>query len=81
MDMDTVRIQPRTPRLQHDTEEVELSLLGEDERRQAAFGASENDSARAGRAKRPMSTKDKRSMGLLCILCEFSCLGHESEYH
>ena len=78
MDMDTVRIQPRTPRLQHDTEEVELSLLGEDERRQAAFGVPENGSARASRAKRPMSTKDKRSMGLLCILCGFSCHGHEN---
>ena len=76
--MDTVRIQPRTPRLQHDTEEVELSLLGEDERRQAAFGVPENGSARASRPKRPMSTKDKRSMGLLCILCKFTCHRHQN---
>ena len=75
--MDNVRIQPRTPRQgPHDTEEVELTLLEEDEQRQAAFGASDDDSARGGRPKRPMSTKDKRSMGLLCILCAFSCRHH-----
>ena len=75
--MDTVSIQPRAPRQgPYDTEEVELTLLEEDERRQAAFGVSDGDSVRAGRPKqkRPMSTKDKRSMGLLCTLCEFlSC--------
>lgn len=81
--MDTVRIQPRTPRLQHDTEEVELSLLGEDERRQAAFGVPDGDSAGAVRVKGPMSNRDKRSMGLLCVLCEFSCHSHGdvTDYH
>ena len=72
--MDTVRIQPRTPKQgAHDTEEVELTLLEEDEQRQAAVGVSDGGPTRAGRPKPPMSTKDKRSMGLLCILCEFSC--------
>jgi hypothetical protein len=72
--MDTVRIQPRTSRQgAHATEEVELTLLEEDEQRQAAVGVLDDDYARAGRPKRPMSTQDKRSMGLLIILCEFPC--------
>lgn len=73
--MDNVRIQPRTPRQgAHDTE-VELTLLEEDEQRQASVGVldDEGDSARATRPKRPMSTKDKRAMGLLITLCEFTC--------
>ena len=72
--MDTVRIQPRTPRQgAHDTEEVELTLLEEDEQRQAAIGVSNDDSARTSRSARSMSTRDKRSMVLLIILCEFTC--------
>ena len=72
--MDTVRIQPRTPRQgAHDTQEVELTLLGEDEQRQAAVGVSNDDSAGLSRSARPMSTRDKRSMGLLITLCEFTC--------
>ena len=75
--MDTVRIQPRTPRQgAHDTEEIELALLEEEEQSQAAVGISDDSSARAGRSRRPMSTRDKRSMGLLCVLCEFSCHYH-----
>jgi len=70
--MDTVRVQPRTHRQSaHDTDEVELTLLGEDEQRQAAVGVSNGDSVRMDRQKLPMSAKDKRSMGLLCTLCEF----------
>ena len=76
--MDTVRIQPRTPRLgAHDIEEIEFALL-EEEQSQAAVGVSDDSSARAGRSKRPMSTRDKRSMGLLCVLCEFSCHYHRN---
>jgi len=72
--MDTVRVQPRTHRHSvHDTDDVELTLLEEDEQRQAAVGVSNGDSVRMGRQKLPMSTKDKRSMGLLCTLCEFPC--------
>lgn len=72
--MDTVRIQPRTPRQgARDTQELELTLLEEDEQRQAAVGVSDGDSARTSRSTRPMSTKDKRSMGLLITLCEFTC--------
>lgn len=78
--MDTVRIQPRTPRQgAHDTQEVELALLEEDERRQAAVDVSDDDSARARRSKRPISTRDKRSMGLLIILCELTCHYRVSE--
>lgn len=72
--MDTVRIQPRTPRQgTHDTQEIELTLLEEDEQRQAAVGVSDHESARTRQSTRPMSGKDKRSMGILIILCEFTC--------
>ena len=73
--MDTIRIQPRTPRQgTHDTQEVELSLLEENEQRQAAVGFPDDDDfTGASRLKRPMSTRDKRSMGLLIVLCEFHC--------
>ena len=72
--MDTVRVQPRTPRRPTpDMEEVELTLLEEDEQRQAAVGVSDGGPAMAGRPKPPMSAKDKRSMFLLCILCESPC--------
>ena len=75
--MDTVRIQPRTPRQgAHDTQEVELTLLEEDEQRQAAVGISNDNSTGTSRIKRPMSTRDKRSMGLLIILCEFEFTCH-----
>jgi hypothetical protein len=74
--MDTVRIQPRTPRQgAHDTPDVELTLLEEDEQRRAAVGVSNDDSAWASRSTRSMSTRDKRSMGLLITLCEFTCHG------
>jgi hypothetical protein len=74
--MDTVRIQPRIPRQgAHDTEEIEHALL-EEEQSQAAVGVSDDSSARAGRSRRPMSTRDKRSKGLLCVLCGFSCHYH-----
>lgn len=76
--MDTVRVQPRTPRRPtHDMEEVELTLLEEDERRQAAVGVADDGPAMAGRPKPPMSAKDKRSMILLCVLCESPCCHRE----
>lgn len=51
--------------LNGDEEELELSLLGEEERREAAFGA-EGDGIEDG--KRPISLKDKKAMVLLCVL-------------
>lgn len=72
--MDTVRVQPRAPRRSiHGTDEVELTLLEEDEQLQAAVGVSGDDSARVDRPKLPMSARDKRSMVLLCILCKIPC--------
>jgi len=49
-----------------DEDEVELSLLGEQERRQAALGV---DSADVEKPRVPLSTKDKKAMALLIILC------------
>ncbi|KAF9787012.1 MFS general substrate transporter [Thelephora terrestris] len=68
--MDNVRIQPRTPRQgMHDTE-LELTLLEEDEQRQASVGVlnDDGDSTRTPRPKRAMSTKDQRAMSLLITL-------------
>jgi hypothetical protein len=47
---------------------VELSLLGDDERRQAAEGLDSDDVDYT--AKHPVSAKDKRAMVLLCVLCK-----------
>ncbi|CAL1696730.1 unnamed protein product [Somion occarium] len=80
--LESIRILPRTPKTPRSThrwtsqdgeplDEVELSLLGEDERRQAAEGASLDDElehfTHAG-AHKPMSAKDKRAIILLVIL-------------
>ncbi|KAH9026321.1 acetyl-coenzyme A transporter 1-domain-containing protein [Lactarius deliciosus] len=76
--LDGVQITPRTPRstrLNHEdadtdyvvgggsAEEVEMSLLGEDERRSADAGFAEYADHKA-----PLSSEDKRAMALLCIL-------------
>lgn len=69
--LNSIHITPRTPissrviGIDGEEEDVELSLLGEDERRQAAFGAEGE-----GIDKRPISLKDKKAMALLCVLCE-----------
>jgi PAT family acetyl-CoA transporter-like MFS transporter 1 len=48
-----------------DAEEgVELSLLGEEERREALRGVENIPT------KRPIGAKDKRGMVLLCVLCK-----------
>jgi hypothetical protein len=69
-------ISPRTPvaRPPHptqnsnaDSEGVELSLLGEAERRQAAAGLDEDEVD--CNSKRSVSSKDKRAMIPLCVLC------------
>jgi PAT family acetyl-CoA transporter-like MFS transporter 1 len=79
--LDSVQITPRTPRFarrKHDdvdadyvvrsgsTEEVEMSLLAEDERRRADAGFEEYADAKH---KAPLSSEDKRAMALLCTLC------------
>jgi hypothetical protein len=67
-------INPRTPRgnrsFGYDTteeDEVELTLLGEEERRQAALGLEEARESKE--VKRPLSARDKRAMVLLSVLC------------
>jgi hypothetical protein len=76
--LDGIFISPRTPGARPprppqngnaDSEEVELSLLGEAERRQAAAGLDEDDEVDYN-AKRPVSSKDKQAMILLCVLCK-----------
>ncbi|KAF5356065.1 hypothetical protein D9756_004015 [Leucocoprinus leucothites] len=63
------------PREIEDVEEdVELSLLGEDERRQAGQGLEDDVLPPRSAGKKPMSTKDKRAMVLLCILCSIPFL-------
>lgn len=81
--LNAIHIAPRTPKTPRtpwtgrddsdDTTEVELSLLGEDERRQAALGLGETEEQgypSESELKRPLSNKDKRGMVLLVILCE-----------
>jgi hypothetical protein len=82
--LDSIQIQPRTPRtarypredddVVNDTNEVELSLLNEHERRNGVqddgFGGLEGVAA-SGKIKRRVSDEDRRSIVLLCILCAF----------
>lgn len=68
--LNSIHISPRTPKSPkpprmglNDAEEgVELSLLGEEERREALRGVEDISS------KRPIGAKDKRGMVLLCVL-------------
>lgn len=78
----TPRFSPRTPKSSvyrkfeagldglDEEDEAELTLLGEDERRQYAAGLEDG----FGSIKRtqPVSAEDKRAMVLLCVLCAFS---------
>lgn len=68
----SIHISPRTPKIPREIEDVEedveLSLLGEDERRQAGQGLEDDVLPPRSAGKKPMSTKDKRAMVLLCIL-------------
>ncbi|KAJ7480190.1 acetyl-coenzyme A transporter 1-domain-containing protein [Mycena galericulata] len=71
----SISVSPRTPKAAHrmglDDEEgeddVELSLLGEDERQQAANGLDVEEQ-RDHAATHPLSSEDKRAMVLLCVL-------------
>ncbi|KAI0344059.1 MFS general substrate transporter [Trametopsis cervina] len=77
--LESIAIQPRTPKTPRSNwrlsdgdaaNEVELSLLGEDERLQAAQGLTleEEQEYLAQGEKKPMSAKDKRAIVLLIIL-------------
>jgi MFS transporter, PAT family, solute carrier family 33 (acetyl-CoA transportor), member 1 len=54
----------------NDADEVQMSLLGEEEQRQAAAGALEDEEV-PGHEKRPLSAKDKRGIVLLIVLCAY----------
>ncbi|KXN81096.1 hypothetical protein AN958_06050 [Leucoagaricus sp. SymC.cos] len=68
----SIHISPRTPKspreIDDGEDDVELSLLGEDDRRRAAMDFEDDVLAPRGVGKKPMSTKDKRAMALLCVL-------------
>ncbi|PSS37198.1 hypothetical protein PHLCEN_2v969 [Hermanssonia centrifuga] len=62
-------------------EEVEMSLLADDERRQAAEGMTvEEEQEYLSRSeKKPVSSKDKKAIALLIILCwALTLLSHEN---
>jgi PAT family acetyl-CoA transporter-like MFS transporter 1 len=52
-----------------DAEEVEMSLLPEDDRRRAQPGFADGNGHLEARHKAPLSLEDKRAMVLLCVLC------------
>ncbi|KAJ7022070.1 acetyl-coenzyme A transporter 1-domain-containing protein [Mycena alexandri] len=69
----SISVSPRTPkhshRMGHDddgADDVELHLLGEDERREAANGMDVEE--QATESTHPLSREDKRAMVLLCVL-------------
>ncbi|KAL5495648.1 hypothetical protein ACEPAI_1111 [Sanghuangporus weigelae] len=71
LELEGIQIPPRTPRGGYGsddadaTDEVELSLLNEDERRAAAAGGMDSPSSIS---KHGVSAKDKRGMALLVVL-------------
>ncbi|KAJ7693586.1 acetyl-coenzyme A transporter 1-domain-containing protein [Mycena rosella] len=68
----SIAVSPRTPKAAHrmglddETEDVELRLLGEDERQQAANGLDVEE--QSGHSTHSLSNEDKRAMVLLCVL-------------
>jgi len=73
-------ISPRTFKSPRDyvdgsEDDVELSLLGEADRQQALPGLEDDILPPRSSEKRPMSTKDKQAMVLLCVLCESHTTG------
>lgn len=81
--LDSIHISPRTPKtprtprigMNGNREEVELSLLGEEERRLAAQGLDDEGELGYGggyESKRPAPNKDRKEMILLSVLCEFT---------
>jgi len=55
-----------------DAEEVEMSLLAEEERARAGAGFADGNGRLEAKHKVPLSPEDKRAMVLLCVLC--TCL-------
>ncbi len=79
--LNSIQVGPRSPitsrshhtadRMENDAEEgLEMNLLGDEERRQAARGLDGYGDDFHDDSKHPMSAKDKRAMVLLCVLCE-----------
>lgn len=64
-------VSSRMAMLEDGDEELELNLLGDQERREARQGLEQEEEAEelTEHAKRPISSKDKRAMVLLCVLC------------
>lgn len=75
--LNTIHIAPRTPKTARspygaNESDLELSLLGEEERSEAAsdLGDTEEQGFPIPEVKRPISNKDKRGIALLIVLCE-----------
>ena len=80
--LNSIRITPRTPKTprpaMHNEDDVELTLLAEEERLQSANGFEDEDSSVPASdidLKKPISANDKRQMVLLCVLCQWLVLG------
>lgn len=74
--LESIHVPPRTPRsgrnMDSMEEEVEMSLLTEDERKAAAtdFDLTNGESGqRSAKGVPPMSSKDKKAVALLIVLC------------
>lgn len=71
--LQNIHISPRnskSTRLYDEEDGVQLSLLGEEERRQAAQGTDDEVHPPSHVEKKTMSPEDKRGMVLLCVLCK-----------
>ncbi|KAL0950664.1 hypothetical protein HGRIS_007449 [Hohenbuehelia grisea] len=70
LDSSSIHVAPRTPRTARNgyEDEVELSLLDEDERLESARGFNGSATAYEPESKKAISAKDKRGMILLCVL-------------
>jgi len=75
--LNSIRITPRTPKTprvaMYNEDDVELTLLDDEERLRSANGFQDDDASVADSdtdLKTPISANDKRQMVLLCFLCE-----------
>lgn len=70
----SIHISPRTPKNPREyddvEDDVELNLLGEEERIRASQGLDDERIPPGSAGRKPMSAKDKRAMVLLCVLCQ-----------
>ena len=80
--LNSVYISPRTPRTprvvaEHEDDDVEMELLAEEERERARRGLETEPDVPVKNAAvaKKFSAKDKRSMVLLCVLCERTVRG------